>query len=188
MKKIRIGANVFPPMPVVLVGTELGGHPNFMTVGWVARVNATPPMIAVSINRIHATPDGIQKNGTFSVNLPSASMVKETDYCGLVSGKNTDKSCIFDIFRGDLTGAPMIQECPLAMECRLIRTVELPTNLLFIGEIMGGFANEGVEKGGKTAMKTIDPLLHTMPDNCYWALGEYAGKAWSEGKHLVPKT
>lgn len=188
MKKIQIGTNVFPPMPVVLVGTELNGRPNFMTAGWVTRVNASPPMVALSINRVHATPDGIQKNETFSINFPTAAMVREADYCGLISGKDTDKSGVFDLFRGKLTGAPMIQDCPLTAECRLAETVELPTNLLFIGEIVSAYANKNLETGGKTDMKALDPLLLTMPDNRYWTLGECAGKAWSEGKRLVKRT
>lgn len=188
MKKIRIGKNVFLPMPVTLIGTEIGGRPNFLTAGWIARVNADPPMIAVGINRANATPEGIRKNGTFSVNLPTTAMLQATDYCGLVSGKDTDKSGIFDIFRGSLTGAPMIQDCPLTMECRVTEIIELPTHLLFIGEIMGGYANEGVITGGKHDLKAIDPLLLTMPDNRYWTLGVYAGKAWSEGKRLLKET
>jgi len=187
MKKIQIGKNVFLPMPVTLIGTELGGRPNFLTAGWIARVNADPPMIAVAINRANASPEGIQKNKTFSVNLPTAAMLQVTDYCGLVSGKDTDKSGIFDIFRGVLTGAPMIQDCPLTIECYLTETVELPTHMLFIGEIVGGYANENVITGGKQDMKAIDPLLLTMPDNSYWTLGECAGKAWSVGKRLVRK-
>ena len=187
MKKIRIGTNVFLPMPVTLIGTEIGGRPNYLTAGWIARVNADPPMIAVSINRANATPEGIRENKTFSVNLPSAAMIRATDYCGLVSARDTDKSDVFDHFRGVLTGAPMIQECPLTMECRLVETVELPSHLLFIGEIVGGFANERVISGGKPDTKAINPLLLTMPDNSYWTLGEYAGKAWAEGKRLVKK-
>lgn len=187
MKKIRIGTNVFPPMPVVLVGTEIRGRPNILTAGWIARVNADPPMIAVAINRANATPTGIRENGTFSVNLPTAKMVQVTDYCGLVSGRETDKSDLFDLFRGVLTGAPMIQDCPLTMECRVVETVELPTHLLFIGEIVVGYANEDIITGGKQDMKAIGPLLLTMPDNRYWTLGEYAGKAWAEGKDFAKK-
>lgn len=187
MKKIQIGTNVFPPMPVVLVGTELDGRPNIMTAGWVMRVNASPPMIALSINRIHATTEGIRKNKTFSINFPTTGMVRETDYCGLISGKDADKSAVFDLFRGKLTGAPMIQDCPLTMECRIEDTMELPTNLIFIGEIESAYANQDIETGGKTDMKALDPLLLTMPDNRYWTLGECAGKAWSEGKRLAKR-
>lgn len=185
MKKIRITANVFLPMPVVLVGTDIGGQPNVLMAGWVSRVNADPPMIAVSIRRINTTPEGIRENGTFSINLPSASMMEVTDYCGLVSCRDTNKSDLFDFFRGTLTGAPMIQNCPLTMECRLIDTVELPTHLLFIGEIVAGYADEKLLIRGIPDIKEMNPLILTMPDNAYRTLGPYAGKAWSIGRHLA---
>jgi len=65
MKKIEIGINVFPtPMPVVLVGTRVEGKVNFMAVGWISRVNARPPMVAIGINKAHHTPKGILAPGT----------------------------------------------------------------------------------------------------------------------------
>ncbi len=75
------------------------------------------------MNKRHYTNTGIRKNGTFSVNIPSAEMVKETDYCGLLSGKDVDKAELFENFYGKLWTAPMIEECPLNIECRLIKTV-----------------------------------------------------------------
>ncbi len=60
MQKQNIDTNVYLyPMPVVLLGAEVQGKPNFMTVGWVSRVNFKPPMIAVGINKAHYTPGGI---------------------------------------------------------------------------------------------------------------------------------
>lgn len=184
MKKLQINPNVFLPMPVVLVGTVVEGRANFMTVGGTSRVNANPPMIAVGINRSHATHAGILENETFSVNVPHAGMVEKTDYCGLFSGKDTDKSRVFDLYSGGLPGAPMIRDCPLAMECRLVQTVALPTNTLFIGEIVGAYAEEDCLAKGRPEMEQIDPLILTMPDNRYWSLGECAGDAWGAGKRL----
>ena len=175
-------------MPVVLVGTEIGGRPNVLTAGWVSRVNSDPPLIAVSISQINATPEGIRENRTFSINLPTAAMMEVADYCGLVSGRYTDKSDLFEFFHGTLTSAPMIQNCPLTMECRLINTVELPTHVLFIGEIVGGYADENILNKKIPDINAMKPLVLTMPDNAYWTLGEYAGKAWSEGRHLARGT
>lgn len=184
MEKIRIKPNVFPPMPIVLVGTVVGGRVNFMPVGWASRVNAYPPMIAVGINNAHATAAGILETRAFSVNVPHRGMTEATDYCGLVSGKNTDKSEVFDHFSGDLPGAPMIRACPLVMECRLVQTVDLPTNHLFIGEIVGAYADEDCLVDGKPDLERIDPLLLTMPDNTYRTLGVSVGEAWKAGKRL----
>ena len=66
-------------MPVVPVGAIVQGKPNFMTVGWVSRVNFKPPMIAVSINKAHYTSQGIRETGAFSVNIPGKTMVDSED-------------------------------------------------------------------------------------------------------------
>jgi flavin reductase (DIM6/NTAB) family NADH-FMN oxidoreductase RutF len=79
----------------------------------------------------------------------------------------------------------MIQECPVNLECRLMQTVPLPTNTLYIGEIVGAYADENVIRNGKPDFPDIDPLFLTMPDNKYWTLGKYAGDAWSAGKELI---
>ncbi|PKL61609.1 MAG: flavin reductase family protein [Methanomicrobiales archaeon HGW-Methanomicrobiales-2] len=185
MEKSEIGRNFFIPMPVVLVGTQVNGKANFMAVGWCSRANPTPPMILCGIANAHHTPKGIATTETFSVNVPSAALVEKTDYCGLVSGNTVDKSGVFDVFYGTLQTAPMIRECPVNLECRLVQTIPLPTHMIFIGEIVGAYADEGVIRDGKPDYAAIDPLLLTMPDNRYHRLGEHAGDAWSAGRNLV---
>lgn len=187
MEKQAIGQNFFIPMPVVLVGTQVDGIANFMAVGWCTRANSNPPMIACGIGNHHYTVKGIRASGTFSVNIPSSGMVGKTDYCGLVSGEKVDKSGVFDVFYGTIGTAPMIRECPVTMECRLVQSVPLPANTLFIGEIAGVYADEGVVKDGKPDFQAIDPLFLTMPDNRYWTLGRHAGDAWSAGKGMVQR-
>ena len=184
MEKIEIQKNFFIPMPVVLVGTQVNGRANFMAVGWCARVNGNPPMIACGISNSHATPEGITATKTFSVNIPSSALMEKTDYCGMVSGKTVDKSGVFDVFYGPLKTAPMIRECPVTLECRLVQAVALPTHTLFIGEIAGAYADSRVINDGKPDFPVIDPLFLTMPDNRYWTIGTCAGDAWSAGKHL----
>jgi flavin reductase (DIM6/NTAB) family NADH-FMN oxidoreductase RutF len=185
MDKILIGQNFFIPMPVVLVGTQVDGKANFMAVGWCARVNGIPPMIACGINNNHYTPKGIAETKTFSVNIPSSDLLEKTDYCGLVSGKKTDKSKVFEVFYGLLKTAPMIRECPVTLECSLVQIVPLPTHSLCIGEIAGVYADSRVIKDGKPDFPEIDPMFLTMPDNRYWTLGKYTGDAWSAGKKLI---
>jgi flavin reductase (DIM6/NTAB) family NADH-FMN oxidoreductase RutF len=184
MEKQQLGNNFFIPMPVVLVGTQVHGKENFMAVGWCARVNGSPPMVACGINNSHYTPDGIRETGTFSINIPSSTLLEKTDYCGIASGKKVDKSKVFDVFYGKLETAPMIRECPVSLECRLVQAVPLPTHSLFIGEIVGVYADGNVIRDGKPDFPMIDPLFLTMPDNRYWTLGRHAGDAWSAGKNL----
>lgn len=185
MEKIKINTNVFVyPMPITLVGTIVEGRVNFMPVGWVNRANRKPPMIVIGLNNRRYTPEGIRENKTFSVNIPSADMVEQVDYCGLVSGRKIDKSSVFEVFYGDLKSAPMIKNCTLCMECKLVDIHELPTNDLFIGEIVTAYTEEKYLTDSKPDIKKMNPLVLTMPDNNYWVVGEHVEKAWSVGKKL----
>lgn len=181
MEKINIGNNPFLlPMPQVIVGANIGERPNFMAVGWVARVNFQPAMMAISLGP-HATTDAIVENGQFSINIPSVDLMAETDLTGLVTGAKFDKSSLFDVFYGSLPKAPLIRECPVAIECRLVQTVQLPTNHLFIGEVAGVWTEERFLTGGNLDIEKVRPFTLTMPDNGYWAVGEKIGRAWHDG-------
>jgi flavin reductase (DIM6/NTAB) family NADH-FMN oxidoreductase RutF len=143
MEKIDLGTNVFIyPMPVTLLGTKIGEKPNFMALGWITRVNANPPLLAVGVNKTHLTNELIRKNKAFSVNFPSAEMIQKTDYCGLNSGREVDKSELFQVYYGELDTAPLIEECPLSLECKLVDIYEMPTNDLFIGEIIASYTEK----------------------------------------------
>ena len=185
MDKIRLGTNVFIPMPVTLVGSMVRGKPNFMAAGWVTRVNANPPYLAVALGKTHHTSSGIGTTGTFSVNLPGKGLVVETDYCGFVSGKEADKSSLFEVFYGELKTAPMIEKCPLCIECRVVHVHEMPTNNLFIGQIVGVYAENRCLTDGEPDIRKMNLMILTMPDNHYWAVGQPVGDAWNIGKKLV---
>ncbi|MBM4241590.1 MAG: flavin reductase family protein [Euryarchaeota archaeon] len=185
MEKINIGKNVFIyPMPVTLLGTMVEGKANFMALGWVTRINANPPLLALGVNKVHQSCRNIEENRAFSINFPNADMIVETDYCGLVSGEDIDKSNIFEVFYGELETAPMITSCSLNLECKLFHKYQLPTNKLFIGEIVGAYTEERYLTDGKPDISKMNPLLLTMPDNNYWNVGEPVGKAWNIGKKL----
>lgn len=184
MEKVKIDHNAFVyPMPMVLVGSVVDGKANFMAVGWVARVNFKPPMIAIALGP-HHTNKGIDENHAFSVNVPDLSLMAKTDYCGLVSGAKTDKSTVFDVFYGERPDAPLIQECPLCMACSVYEAKKLPSNTLYIGEIIEVFTEERYLTDGKPDIKKMNPFTLTMPDNNYWQVGDHAAKAWSVGKQL----
>ncbi len=185
MEKIDKGKNGFVyPMPVALLGTNIGDKANFMTLGWVMRASINPPLLTVTVNKNHLTNKAIHENKTFSVNFPSINLIEATDYCGLVSGKRTDKSNLFEIYYGNLKTAPMIKECPLSLECKLNDIYEMPANDLFIGEIVSTYTEKKYLTDDKPDIKKINPAVLTMPDNNYWTIGENIGKAWSAGKNL----
>ncbi len=182
--KLRIDNNAFPyPMPVVLVGSIVNGKPNFMAAAWVSRVNIRPPLIAIGLGK-HLTNQGIRDGKEFSINIPGVSLMEKTDYCGLFSGAKIDKSSIFKVHYGELKNAPLIEECPVTMACRLFQAVPLPDHELFLGEIVEAYCDPIFMSEGKPDIKKIKPFTLTMPDNHYWAVGDAVGKAWSVGAGL----
>lgn len=187
MKQIFDRKNLFClPWAQTILGTHLQGRANFMALDWLTRVNFKPAMLGICVNRNNASHAAIVETGEFSVNLPSVDMVAVTDYTGLVSGRNVDKSDLFTLFYGKLAAAPMIEECPLTMECKVVQAVELPTNSFFIAEIVNIYVEESCLTDDNPDMRKINPFLLTMPDNIFWGIGEEVGKAWSSGRKVRP--
>ena len=135
---------------------------NLMALGWVMRASMNPPLLTVSVNKNHLTNKAIRENKTFSVNFPSVDLMEKTDYCGLVSGKRTDKSDLFEIYYGNLETAPMIGKCPLSLECKLTDIYEMPTSDLFIGEIKSTYTEKQYLTDGKPDIKKMNPAVLTM--------------------------
>jgi flavin reductase (DIM6/NTAB) family NADH-FMN oxidoreductase RutF len=174
-------------MPVSLDGAYVEGKPNFLAVAWFTMASYKPPRIAITLGKGHYTNPGIKENKTFSICLPSEDMVEITDYCGIVSGKKSDKSEIFDLFYGDLKTAPLIRDCPLCMECKLLEIVESGPNEIFIGEIVGTYTEEKFLTDGKLDFRKMKPLVLSQPDTSYWSLGKQVAKAWNIGKRYKAK-
>jgi len=186
MEKVPIGTNAtICPMPVTLIGSIVKDRPNFMTVAFIARVAMDPPLLSMGLNKRSATREAILTTGVFSVNFPSVSMLKATDYCGLVSANNTDKSRLFEVFYGTATTAPMIRQCPLSFECKVVETHDFRSHTCFIGEIVATHLDESCLTANKPDPKKINPVMLTMPDNHYWKLGEVVGSAWNVGRDLM---
>lgn len=186
MDKVKMNANAFGfPMPMALLGTTYRGKPNFMALGWFTRVNYQPPMIGIGVNRSHVTYECIVENGCFSLSIPSEEMRVETDYTGCVSAQKVDKSALFPIFYGELDKAPMVETCPVNMECRLVETFDFPTNTLFVGEIVNAYSEERyLDEKKQVDLSRSHPFMLSMLDNRFWNLGEVIGKAWSDGTKL----
>jgi flavin reductase (DIM6/NTAB) family NADH-FMN oxidoreductase RutF len=182
-KEIKPGSYLLP-MPAVLVGAMTDGKPNYMVAAYVGIMNFRPPVISAALNRHHHTTRGIIHAGCFSVNIPSADLVVKTDYCGLVSGKTVDKSTLFTPFFGKLKTAPMIQECPLSLEVRLMQTIEFEVDIAFIGEIVSVFCEDRYMTDGLVDIERISPIIFDMGKSRYFSLGRSIGKAWDIGKEM----
>ena len=191
MKKIQLGPLlVLEPKPVLLVGANVYDKPNFMVAGAGGVANITPPMISVAIRHDRYTLIGIRQNMTFSINLPSIHLVKETDYCGLVSGAKVNKVevCRFEIFYGKLGNCPLIEECPVNLECSVVHFLNLGSHLLVIGRIEETFILENCITNGKPDSDKIKPILYrTQPSGLYQATGEVIGKSHSIGWEVQVK-
>jgi len=185
MKK-EIGAkNCLYPLPTTLVGALVNGKPNYITIahGGVMDLGS----ISLGMGKAHYTNAGIKASQTFSVNIPSAKMVKETDYCGLVSGKSEDKAVLFKTFYGKLKTAPMIEQCAINMECELIKTIDFPNHDVFVGRIAATYCDETVLTHGIVDFEKVQPILFVMNDRSYWKLGSRFADAWNVGKTLKTK-
>lgn len=185
MEKIRIENNVFIPMPMSILGVKINEKENYMAVGWICRVNANPPMIAMGIGNHHYTIKGIEKNKEFSINFPCEEQLIETDFVGLYSGAKYDKSKVFSASYGELKNAPLIDESPLSISCKLVEVIKLPTNSIVIGEIAESYCDKKFYKGKNVDFKQMKAFFLTMPDNKYWSFGNEIGKAWSDGKKYL---
>jgi flavin reductase (DIM6/NTAB) family NADH-FMN oxidoreductase RutF len=188
MKKATFGPQTWLyPEPTVLVGANVSDKPNFAAVAWTGIVCGEPPMISVALRHIRHTLKGIRQNMTFSVNIPSADMAKETDYCGLISGAKTDKvrDCRFKIFYGSLKTAPLIQQCPVNLECEVQHILNLGSHALIIGKITETYISEDCLTREKPDIKKIRPIVYTpRPAPRYHAVGEAIAKAFSIGKEM----
>ena len=188
MEKVKIGAlTLVYPTPAFLIGTNVAGKPNFMTAAWSGIACSEPPMISVAIRHPRYTLKGMYENMSFSVNVPSASQVKEVDFCGIKSGAKEDKvkACNFKVFYGKVETAPMVEQCPVNLECRIAHMLNLGSHMLVVGRIEEVYVSGDCITDGHPDVKKIRPLLWTMlPANVYQELGEVAGKAFKIGLDL----
>lgn len=185
IKKNLGPVNALYPSLTTIVGAHVAGRPNFLAIAHVGIMNhGEPQYISISSGKMHHTNQGIHVNRQFSLNIPSTDQMVETDYVGLVSGKNTNKSKVFELFYGQLENAPMISSFPVTMECELYKMVDFPRHDLFIGRITATHAEERVLKEGKIDLSAVRPLIFDMASAGYFALGERVGDAWQAGKAL----
>ncbi len=141
-------------------------------------------MVSVGVRRQRHTGKGIRQNMTFSVNVPSIELVRETDYCGIATGSAADKVkvCQFSVFYGKLDTAPLIEQCPVNMECKVVHILDLGTHHLIVGRIEETHVSDSCLTEGRPDVDKIKPFLFSASQ--YYAFGEIVGQAWNVGKEL----
>ncbi len=144
VKKQAINGNLLSPLPVVLVGALVNNRPNYLVIGYIAPFNFGKH-IFFSLYKKRYTRIGIHENRTFSVNIPTEEILAKTEICGSKSGRNFDKSKIFDNFYGELKTAPMIHQSPINIECE-------------VAEILDYDPNEGIIRRSTMLLSVREPL------------------------------
>ena len=182
------------PVPIVLVGADVGGRPDFATVGDVAIMGIRPPLVCISLSAGHHTTAGIAGSSVFSINVPTQQMLAEVDCCGSVSGRDVDKAALFTVLRGEATGVPMIAECPVNLECEVLHQFDVEHRRMFIAKVIETHVDyvllrfrdeQGVAVGQRyPSMSDIDPIIYAL-DNRYYRVGEPVGLGYQVGRQLV---
>ena len=181
MDKVTFGPKpLIYPMPTLLVGANVGGKPNYMTAAWAGMACAQPLMVVVAVNHVRHTLKGIEENKTFSINVPSTKHVVEADYCGIATGARADKSKVFRSFYGKLKTAPMAEECPVSLECKLFNTMDCGSHALVVGEIVETYASKDVVTGDAPDISKADPIVYASGK--YYRIGDFVANAFSAGK------
>ena len=191
MSKVTLGARtLLYPLPTVLVGANVDGKPNFMAAAWCGIVNSVPPMLSVSLQHTRYTLKGIMENQTFSINIASIDQVKETDYCGTVSGSKTDKvaDCHFKIFYGKLKTSPLIDQCPVNLECHVAQMLDLGSHVCVLGLIEEVHITDSCLTNGEPDADKIRPFIRSAGvGNNYREFGKPVGDAFGIGKQIKPR-
>lgn len=166
-------------MPVCVLGCEAEGRANYTAVGWICRVNGKPPMIGFSLGKGRFGGECIEKTKVFSINYLGTELWRPCDHAGVVSGRNEDKSGLFESVRGEVVPVPLVKGAQLALECSLAETVILPSHIFYIGEIEACWGDETLlDEKGHLDFSRAAPLLLTMPDCRYFATGPALGRAF----------
>jgi len=172
--------------PAWVVGTyDPQGKPNVMTAALGGTCCMSPPCVYVSLRKATYTYGNIVQRQAYTVSLPSASHVRETDYFGIASGRDTDKFAATGLtpVRSDVVDAPYVAEFPVALECALIRTIDLGLHTQFIGEVKDVKVDEAfVDAAGDVDFLGAGPVVCCA--GSYHAIGKALGGTFVIGKEL----
>lgn len=175
-KTVWRGSTLLAPVPPALVACGDMEHPNVLTVAWIGIVNSQPPKSYVSIRPERFSHKLISESGEFTINLPTESLVRAVDYCGVRSGRDVDKfeKCGLTPVAASEVSAPIIDECPISLECRVFDRIEFGTHDMFLCDIVAVCADDKyITKSGKLDLKKADLIAYSHGE--YFSLGDKLG-------------
>ena len=172
------------PMPVLIVGTyDENGTPNAMNAAWGGIYDTGLVMVCLADD--HKTTENINKTGAFTLSFATVDTVVPCDYVGIVSANDVPdkfRRAGFHERKSEYVNAPIIEELPMTVECRLSKFNE---DGICIGEIVNVSADESVlDEQGKIDARKLHPILYDSAAHAYWSFGERVGSAFSDGKKL----
>lgn len=170
--------NMIYPLPAVMVSCgDKEGNSNIITIGWTGTICTNPAMLYISVRPERYSYNMIKESGEFVVNLTTESLVKQTDYCGVKSGRDVDKFQETKLTRGkanELQFAPIIEESPVNIECKVERIEELGSHHMFIAKVVSVQVDEKyMDETGKFCLNDTNLLAYSH--------GEYLGLGKSLG-------
>ena len=146
-KKIIKPGTMLYPVPAVMVScNDKKGNSNIITIAWTGTICSDPPMVYISIRAERFSHEMIKESGCFVINIPTEKLVKELDYCGVASGRDIDKfhACGLTAVRSSIIPAPLIDECPVNIECKVKDIIPLGSHDMFIAEVVAVNVNENI--------------------------------------------
>ena len=185
------------PVPVVLVSCGHGEQANIITIAWTGILCSNPPQVGIGVRPDRHSHGLIQETGEFVVNVPGERLLDEVEYCGFVSGRDAHKFGArgaeagtrgaeagtrgLTPVPGSAMQTPIIAECPINLECRLVHTLPLGSHDLFVGEVVAvQFSEEVLDERGRVDNHKLKPVLFT--GDAYWGLGSLLGRYGSTRK------
>ena len=178
MAKIKWrGGALIAPLPPVMVTSGDMDVSNIMTVGWTGITNTIPPKTYISVRPKRHSYNIIKESGEFVINLTPASLVKAADYCGIYTGAKVDKFAKCNLTKEEATEvkAPLIAECPLALECRVTDIISLGSHDMFLADIVAVDVDENLlDKEGKLHIDRAGLAAYAHGE--YFELGKKIGK------------
>lgn len=177
-KQIWKPGNMLYPIPAVLVTVSDGhGNDNVLTIAWTGTISSEPAMAYVSVRPERYSYNMIKESGEFVINLTTKELASATDFCGVRSGRNMDKFKAAGLHRtaAQYVGAPLIDESPVNIECRVTDVKPCGSHDMFIGEVLAIHADEKyIDKTGKFDLAKSNPIVYSHGQ--YYCLGEHIGK------------
>lgn len=177
MSKIKLNpGTLLAPLPAALVTCGDMDNSNIITIAWTGIINTKPPMTYISVRPTRHSHKIISETGEFAINLTTSAMVRETDLCGVKSGAQHDKFRLSGLHKAEasMIKAPLIEESPLSLECRVIDVKHLGSHDMFIAEIVCTDVDERyIDSKGKINLQQSGVMAYSHGE--YFALGRKLG-------------